>query len=87
MSQCADLRKRLVIERGLEGATTAEHKVEFGFYQLDDRGLLSDLSVDNLFGLVECKKVGVEMTVKFPRSERYFFKMRTPSRFSAASPW
>jgi hypothetical protein len=57
-----NLLNHLVIEDGVEGATTAKHKVEFSFYKLD-KGLPSKKSED-LFGLVECKKVGVEQTVK-----------------------
>lgn len=57
-----DLLNHLVIEDGVEGATTAKHKVEFSFYKLDN-GFPSKKSED-LFGLVECKKVGVEQTVK-----------------------
>ncbi len=58
----SDLLKHLVIEDGVEGATTAKHKVEFSFYKLE-KGLPSKKSED-LFGLIECKKVGVEQTVK-----------------------
>lgn len=58
------LPERMKMERGLEGATSAEHKVEFGFYHLNGSGQLVDDSIENLFGLIECKKVGVEVTVK-----------------------
>jgi hypothetical protein len=57
-----NLINHLVIEDGVEGATTAKHKVEFSFYNLEN-GLPSKNSED-LFGLIECKKVGVEQTVK-----------------------
>jgi len=53
----------LVIEDGVEGATTARHKVEFSFYNLDDN-LNPTKEPNDLFGLIECKKVGVEVTVK-----------------------
>ena len=53
----------LVIEDGVEGATTAKHKVEFSFYNLDAKGNPTKKASD-LFGLIECKKVGVEVTVK-----------------------
>ncbi|MFK7979824.1 MAG: hypothetical protein AB8G86_07580 [Saprospiraceae bacterium] len=53
----------LEIEDGVEGATTAKHKVEFSFYNLDGNGNPTKQPED-LFGLIECKKVGVEVTVK-----------------------
>jgi hypothetical protein len=57
-----NLLNHLVIEDGVEGATTAKHKVEFSFYKLDND--LPSKKSEDLFGLVECKKVGVEQTVK-----------------------
>jgi hypothetical protein len=63
INRCPELAKHLVIEPGVEGATTAEHKVEFAFYQLDKLGSPTKRITD-LFGIVECKKVGVEMTIK-----------------------
>ena len=53
----------LIVEDGVEGATTAKHKVEFSFYNFNQNSLPSKKSED-LFGLIECKKVGVEQTVK-----------------------
>lgn len=53
----------LTIEDGVEGATTAKHKVEFSFYNFNSNNQPSKDSAD-LFGLIECKKVGVEQTVK-----------------------
>ena len=58
-----ELSKYLEIEDGVEGATTAKHKVEFAFYNLDEQENPSKSSED-LFGIIECKKVGVEQTVK-----------------------
>jgi len=58
-----DLLRFLVIEDGVEGATTAKHKVEFSFYNLDVNGKPTKKASD-LFGLIECKKVGVEVTIK-----------------------
>ncbi len=58
-----ELLNRLAIEHGVEGATTAKHKVEFSFYQLDDN-LQPTKSISDLFGIIECKKVGVEQTIK-----------------------
>jgi hypothetical protein len=58
----SNLNSFLVIEDGVEGATTAKHKVEFSFYN-HENGKPTKKSED-LFGLVECKKVGVEQTVK-----------------------
>ena len=58
-----NLSKHLEIEDGVEGATTAKHKVEFAFYNLDNDGNPTKVSED-LFGIIECKKVGVEQTVK-----------------------
>lgn len=60
-----ELKKYLVIENGVEGATTAEHKVEFAFYNLNNEPLGTPIPTpDNLFGIIECKKVGVEQTIK-----------------------
>tara|TARA_R110002049_G_scaffold286822_1_gene468641 strand:- start:36 stop:1148 length:1113 start_codon:yes stop_codon:yes gene_type:complete len=56
------LPKHLQIEDGIEGATTAKHKVEFAFYQLSDDK--PSKTSEDLFGIIECKKVGVEQTVK-----------------------
>lgn len=58
-----ELSKFLEIEDGVEGATTAKHKVEFAFYNLDENNEPTKNS-DDLFGIIECKKVGVEQTVK-----------------------
>lgn len=58
----ANLAKYLGIEDGVEGATTAKHKVEFSFYNLNND--LPTKEPADLFGLIECKKVGVEQTVK-----------------------
>ena len=58
-----ELSKFLEIEDGVEGATTAKHKVEFAFYNLDEEGNPTKRPED-LFGIIECKKVGVEQTVK-----------------------
>jgi hypothetical protein len=57
-----DLKKFLIVEDGVEGATSAKHKVEFSFYNLEDDSP-SRKSTD-LFGIIECKKVGVEQTIK-----------------------
>ncbi len=59
----SELTKFLVIEDGVEGATTAKHKVEFSFYNLNTASAASKRSED-LFGIIECKKVGVEQTIK-----------------------
>jgi hypothetical protein len=58
-----ELSKYLVIEDGVLGATTAEHKVEFSFYNLNLDQVPSRVS-EELFGIIECKKVGVEQTIK-----------------------
>jgi len=58
-----ELTKYLVIEDGVEGATSAKHKVEFYFYKLDANENPSRIS-EELFGIVECKKVGVEQTIR-----------------------
>jgi hypothetical protein len=58
-----ELTKYLVIEDGVEGATSAKHKVEFSFYKLDANENPSRIS-EELFGIIECKKVGVEQTIK-----------------------
>lgn len=58
----SNLTKHLIIENGVEGATTAKHKVEFSFYNLENEK--PSKKAEDLFGLIECKKVGVEQTVK-----------------------
>lgn len=58
----SELSKFLEIEDGIEGATTAKHKVEFAFYKLEDDK--PSKKSEDLFGIIECKKVGVEQTVK-----------------------
>ena len=58
-----ELAIHLVIEDGVEGATSAKHKVEFSFYKWNENNKPSKLSAD-LFGIIECKKVGVEQTIK-----------------------
>ena len=58
-----DLQNFLVVENGVEGATGAEHKVEFGFYKTNRDGSPVPRP-ENLFGIIECKKVGVEQTVQ-----------------------
>src|SRR5687767_7177393 len=63
INQDPALAKFLVIEDGVEGATSAKHKVEFSFYDLDEEDEPSKLS-EELFGIIECKKVGVEQTIK-----------------------
>jgi hypothetical protein len=59
-----DLQRYCVIEQGLEGASTAKHKVEFCFYELDALGTPQKEDIMKLFGFIECKKVGVEQTIK-----------------------
>ncbi len=56
-----ELAKHMVIEKGIEGATGARHKVEFAFFDQKRQRELPDLSP---FAIVECKKVGVEQTIK-----------------------
>lgn len=57
-----ELSKYLVVENGVEGASGAKHKVEFAFYKLEN-GKPTKKPKD-LFGLIECKKVGAEVTVR-----------------------
>lgn len=57
-----ELTKFLAIEDGVEGATTAKHKVEFSFYNLGEGE--PSKKTEDLFGIIECKKVGVEVTIK-----------------------
>jgi hypothetical protein len=51
------LSRRVIIEPKVLGITGAGHKVEFGFYE-DEKAKKEDLP----FGIIECKKVGVEVT-------------------------
>lgn len=57
-----ELSRYLVVENGVEGASGAKHKVEFAFYKLNQGKPTK--KPEDLFGLIECKKVGVEVTVK-----------------------
>lgn len=57
-----ELSKYLIVENGVEGASGARHKVEFAFYKLENAKPTK--KPKDLFGLVECKKVGAEVTVK-----------------------
>jgi hypothetical protein len=52
--QDKETRTRMLTEPKVEGFTGANHKVEFAFYQAGNRS--------KCIGLVECKKVGVEVT-------------------------
>lgn len=83
------LSQHLVIENGIEGATGADHHVEFSFYKLDSTNRPSE-SPDDLFGLIECKKVGVECTINnsfklwrvrnrvFHQTQGYEYKINSP---------
>jgi len=51
-----NLTDRLMVEPKIYGETGAGHKVEFGFFEDFDSNHL------NPFGIIECKKVGVEVT-------------------------
>lgn len=64
ISHDEDLTPFLVIEDGVEGATSAKHKVEFSFYNLDENNSPIKSNSEQLFGIIECKKVGVEQTIK-----------------------
>lgn len=50
-----ELKKHLSTEGKLEGYTSAGHKVEFGFFN-------NPRTKEGLFGAIECKCVGVEVT-------------------------
>lgn len=50
-----ELKRHLNTEGKLEGFTSAGHKVEFGFFK-------NPKTKDGLFGAIECKCVGVEVT-------------------------
>ena len=50
-----ELKKHLITEAKLEGFTSAGHKVEFGFFENPNTQY-------GLFGAIECKCVGVEVT-------------------------
>ncbi|OWR14482.1 hypothetical protein [Chryseobacterium sp. VAUSW3] len=88
----SDLTRFLVVEDGVEGATSAKHKVEFSFYNLDTEGTPLKSTSEQLFGIIECKKVGVEQTIKqsfkvfnaanpqFDISEGYSFVMSPTCR-------
>src|SRR3989338_11239125 len=64
----SDLLNCMQTELALEGFTAAKHKVEFSFFKLDQNGKVivdkdGDIDQNNLIGFIECKKVGVEVTV------------------------
>ena len=50
-----ELKRHLSTEGKLEGYTSAGHKVEFGFFN-------NPRTKEGLFGAIECKCVGVEVT-------------------------
>lgn len=63
ISKDPQLLERLIIEDGLEGYTSGKHKVEFG--------LFNDVTnKEGLFGSIECKCVGVEVTKDGKKNER-----------------
>ncbi len=64
ISNNQNLLPYLVVEDGVEGATSAKHKVEFSFYNLNESGNPIRSNSEQLFGIIECKKVGVEQTIK-----------------------
>lgn len=68
------LLSRLETEGRLEGYTTAGHKVEFGFYEDVQKK-------QGLFGAIECKCIGVEVT-KAATGQNYLRKIRVGESFS-----
>ena len=63
-----DLLNSMQTELALEGFTEAKHKVEFSFFKLDKNGNFTvdknnDIDQNKIIGFIECKKVGVEVTV------------------------
>lgn len=63
-----DLLKCMQTELSLEGFTGAKHKVEFSFFKLNKSDEFffdenKDINQQYLIGFIECKKVGVEVTV------------------------
>ncbi|MGV0827804.1 hypothetical protein ACTS9C_02765 [Empedobacter brevis] len=87
ISNNEELTSFLVVEDGVEGATSAKHKVEFSFYNVNENNIPIKSNSEQLFGIIECKKVGVEQTIKqnfkrwnssnpsFDTSEGYSFVM------------
>jgi hypothetical protein len=83
-------KARLVLEPKLTGFSGAGHKVEFGFFHLDENGdPLTEMS--QLAGFVECKKVGVEQTIDgafkrvFGKASRIAYD--TPIEIKFAPSW
>lgn len=66
----ANAKKRLVLEPKLTGFSGAGHKVEFGIFNLDDKGK-PEFEMSQLVGFVECKKVGVEQTIDTGHKKRH----------------
>lgn len=63
-----ELKNCMKTEMALEGFTGAKHKVEFSFFKLDKNNKFflnkeGIIDQNNLIGFIECKKVGVEVTV------------------------
>ena len=59
-----DLKRHLNTEGKLEGFTSAGHKVEFGFFS-------NPRTKEGLFGAIECKCVGVEVTKNSPTASKH----------------
>lgn len=75
------LKERTLIEKSLEGFTSARHKVEFSVFQKDDEGRLMP---NKPIGIIECKKVGVETT----RSKvDFYLSPETSLEVSLANRW
>lgn len=62
--QNTELKKHLNTEGKLEGFTSAGHKVEFSFFS-------NPQTKDGLFGAIECKCVGVEVTKNSPFASKH----------------
>lgn len=83
-------KARLVLEPKLTGFSGAGHKVEFGFFHLDEDGEPAT-EMSQLAGFVECKKVGVEQTIDgaFKRTFRGAARVpyNTPMEVRFAPNW
>lgn len=78
-----ELRSRVVYEPKIEGITGAGHKVEFGFYEKSDEGI-----INVPFGFIECKRVGVEVT-KDSSIKSAFLKLKIDDelKINLSSAW
>ena len=75
-----ELAARLIVEPKIYGETGAGHKVEFGFFEDFIK------SPKKPFGIIECKKVGVEVTKNIATKDSLLKIAQGESIFNETSP-